>query len=573
MLLAKLCIAILQSTPLMTSGQPAAMAILGLVLLIDGLLIVAPRLPSFQRQRPHIQHWLILPAAFLSGLSFSGWMDYISDTTAMSAILPNMAVALLAVCLFGNRRLLGVGYFLGAVGMTMMQPASSGQAGLLISCLGVMMILTLRQARADRARALERSKQDAQAQRSDRLLQEYEQSGRGWFWETDRQGCLVYISETLADTLDVPKGGLVGRPITEIIRPGDRQQGDGERTLGFHLSARTTFSDIPVRAAMARDERWWSISGQPVFTEFGQFHGFRGSGTDLTEMRRSQAEVARLAQYDSLTGLANRVQMLSSLEQAVAGMRGAPGDCALMMLDLDRFKQVNDTLGHAAGDEVLKQVAQRLERIVGTKGEIGRLGGDEFQINLPDTNLAYLPEGSRYFDDYVEAVSWAQDFAMENRQLMMKQVLSALQKSGAVPSFTADKLAVNCHHNYVEREHHYGRDVLVTRKGAVRAREGDLGIIPGSMGARSYIVRGKGHPESFCSCSHGAGRVMSRTEAKRRFSVEDHVRATAGIECRKDADVIDETPMAYKDIDAVMEAQKQLVDVVHTLRQVVCVKG
>ena len=383
MLLAKLCIAILQSTPLMTSGQPAAMAILGLVLLIDGLLIVAPRLPSFQRQRPHIQHWLILPAAFLSGLSFSGWMDYISDTTAMSAILPNMAVALLAVCLFGNRRLLGVGYFLGAVGMTMMQPASSGQAGLLISCLGVMMILTLRQARADRARALERSKQDAQAQRSDRLLQEYEQSGRGWFWETDRQGCLVYISETLADTLDVPKGGLVGRPITEIIRPGDRQQGDGERTLGFHLSARTTFSDIPVRAAMARDERWWSISGQPVFTEFGQFHGFRGSGTDLTEMRRSQAEVARLAQYDSLTGLANRVQMLSSLEQAVAGMRGAPGDCALMMLDLDRFKSVNDTLGHPAGDALLRQVSQRLQRVVGDKGLVGRQGGDEFKVILP----------------------------------------------------------------------------------------------------------------------------------------------------------------------------------------------
>jgi len=142
-----------------------------------------------------------------------------------------------------------------------------------------------------------------------------------------------------------------------------------------------------------------------------------------------------------------------------------------------------------------------------------------------------------------------------------------------LPAFDLGDVAVNCHHNYVAREHHYGRDVFVTRKGAVRARHGDLGIIPGSMGARSYIVRGKGNPESFCSCSHGAGRAMSRGEAKRRFSLADHAQATAGIECRKDAAVIDETPMAYKPIDDVMKAQEDLVEVVHTLRQVVCVKG
>ncbi len=196
-----------------------------------------------------------------------------------------------------------------------------------------------------------------------------------------------------------------------------------------------------------------------------------------------------------------------------------------------------------------------------------------FHVNLPDRDLAYLPEGSRYFDDYVEAVGWAQDYAMENRRLMMKQVFAALRKLHCLPAFSSDVMAVNCHHNYVAREDHYGESVFVTRKGAVRAREGELGIIPGSMGARSYIVRGKGHPESFCSCSHGAGRLMSRTEAKRRYTVADHAKATQGIECRKDADVIDETPMAYKDIDAVMHAQRDLVDVVHTLRQVVCVKG
>ncbi|MDI1294970.1 MAG: EAL domain-containing protein, partial [bacterium] len=177
--------------------------------------------------------------------------------------------------------------------------------------------------------------------------------------------------------------GLIGRPLTEIIRQGDRQQGDGERTLGFHLSARTGFSDIAVQAAMAKEERWWSVSGQPVFNEYGQFHGFRGSGTDLTEMRRSQAEVTRLAQYDSLTGLANRVQMLGALEQAVAGARGHAGECALLMLDLDRFKIVNDTLGHPAGDALLRQVSQRLQRVVGNQGLVGRQGGDEFKILLP----------------------------------------------------------------------------------------------------------------------------------------------------------------------------------------------
>jgi tRNA-splicing ligase RtcB (3'-phosphate/5'-hydroxy nucleic acid ligase) len=194
--------------------------------------------------------------------------------------------------------------------------------------------------------------------------------------------------------------------------------------------------------------------------------------------------------------------------------------------------------------------------------------------NLPDKDLAYLTEGARHFDDYVAAVDWAQRYAKVNRKLMMQSVIAAARDPAAgLPPFELGEMAVNCHHNYVETEHHFGREVFVTRKGAVRARLGDLGIIPGSMGARSFIVRGKGERESFCSCSHGAGRSMSRGEAKRRFSVEDHAKATEGIECRKDAAVIDETPMAYKPIDQVMAAQSDLVEVVHELRQVVCVKG
>ncbi|KAB2894491.1 MAG: RtcB family protein [Kofleriaceae bacterium] len=194
-------------------------------------------------------------------------------------------------------------------------------------------------------------------------------------------------------------------------------------------------------------------------------------------------------------------------------------------------------------------------------------------VNLPDADLAYLPEGTEHFVHYVRAVSWAQTYATTNRELMMRAVIAALRGSGALPAFSAELEAVNCHHNYVRKEHHHGANVFVTRKGAVRAGKGELGIIPGSMGAKSYIVRGLGNPESFESCSHGAGRAMSRAEAKRRFTVEDHMAATAGVECRKDADVIDETPAAYKSIDAVMEAQRDLVEIVYTLRQVLCVKG
>jgi tRNA-splicing ligase RtcB len=204
--------------------------------------------------------------------------------------------------------------------------------------------------------------------------------------------------------------------------------------------------------------------------------------------------------------------------------------------------------------------------------ELAREDMRKWMINLPDRDLAYFPEGTDHFDDYVEAVEWAQKFAQRNREVMMTNVIRAARGVLPVP-FESHVEAVNCHHNYVSREHHFGENVLVTRKGAVRARRGEMGIIPGSMGARSYIVRGLGNEESFHSCSHGAGRKMSRTEARKRFTLEEHVAATAGVECRKDEAVIDETPAAYKDIDAVMAAQKDLVEVVYTLKQIVCVKG
>jgi tRNA-splicing ligase RtcB len=192
-------------------------------------------------------------------------------------------------------------------------------------------------------------------------------------------------------------------------------------------------------------------------------------------------------------------------------------------------------------------------------------------FHLPDRDLAFFMEGEPLFDDYVEAVSWAQDYARHNREAMLARVLNEMRQR--LPKFQTDKLAVNCHHNYVQRETHFGESLLVTRKGAVSAREGELGIIPGSMGTKSYIVRGKGNADSFHSCSHGAGRVMSRGTAKQSITLAQHRAATAHVECRKDAGVLDESPAAYKSIDAVMAAQTDLVEVVHTLRQVLCVKG
>jgi len=203
--------------------------------------------------------------------------------------------------------------------------------------------------------------------------------------------------------------------------------------------------------------------------------------------------------------------------------------------------------------------------------QLARQDMERWMIHLPDRDLAYFPEGTEHFADYVEAVHWAQDYALQNRQSMLELVLAALRRH--LPPFTVTSEIVNCHHNYVAREHHYQANVWVTRKGAIRAREGDLGIVPGSMGARSYIVRGKGNAESFCSSAHGAGRRMSRTAAEQCFTEADLAEQTRGVICRKDKGVLDEIPGAYKDIDVVMENQHDLTEIVHTLKQVVCVKG
>jgi tRNA-splicing ligase RtcB len=192
-------------------------------------------------------------------------------------------------------------------------------------------------------------------------------------------------------------------------------------------------------------------------------------------------------------------------------------------------------------------------------------------IELPSKDLAWLEEGTKGFTDYVRAVSWAQRYARVNRDVMVALVFGALRK--LFPGLEQVESAVSCHHNYIAYEEHFGQGLWITRKGAVSAKLGELGIIPGSMGQKSYVVRGKGCAESFNTCSHGAGRRMSRGQAKRTITLEQHAADTAGVFCRKDADVLDESPRAYKDVDKVIAAQADLIEVVHTLRAVVCVKG
>ncbi len=245
--------------------------------------------------------------------------------------------------------------------------------------LGTVLVAAAAQRRATRVRRQSGSEQ----QRALGLMRDFERAGRGWFWETDRNGDLVYISPTVAAKLDRPAEDLLGRPFTDMIRKRGGADESEERTLGFSLSSRTPFNDLTVQAAVAGEERWWSISGHPISNALGNFQGFRGSGTDLTEKRKSEQQINQLARYDTLTGLANRLHITDLLERALKNHLGQAQPCALLLMDLDRFKAVNDTMGHPVGDQLLQQVAARLTQVVGDKGQVGRLGGDEFQIVLP----------------------------------------------------------------------------------------------------------------------------------------------------------------------------------------------
>ena len=249
--------------------------------------------------------------------------------------------------------------------------------------LPAMLLVAIVRSQDDRDEEAALDQQKLNNDRARCMLSDYEKSGRGWFWETDRHGRIVYISAEAVTAIEADPGTIIGQPLSSVICSPGAEGGGSERTFNFHFSARTAFSDLAVRVAQSQEERAWSLSGAPFYNELGQFVGFRGHGTDLTEVRRSHEAVTQLARYDNLTGLANRLYIKELFEKALIGHRGEPSPCALFLLDLDRFKQVNDTLGHPIGDALLKQVSERLKRTIGESGEVGRLGGDEFQVVLP----------------------------------------------------------------------------------------------------------------------------------------------------------------------------------------------
>ena len=371
----------------LTGTMPDAPAALGLLLAM-AIAGATPWLARFEQRRLGTAQARTVACALhvslpmlLAGLAAAHWTGSIgrgwADTIGILVIVSSLAAILL------HRRV---------ASMITAQVALWTGVAVIIETRGIWLALVLgmviglyasiRQARLSHEYAeRERERQRAQ-QRAEEILAEFEQTGQGWFWETDRRGQLVYVSPIVGEVLGTTSAKLQGRPLS-ILFEQDASAQENERSLAFHLSSRSAFGDLALRAATAGEERWWSVSGRPIYDSFGNYLGFRGSGHDLTEKRRSQEQVSRLAHYDSLTGLANRLQMAQTLEKILNAPKLDHRDCAVFLLDLDRFKQVNDTMGHPAGDNLLTQVASRLERTVGQAGRVGRLGGDEFQVILP----------------------------------------------------------------------------------------------------------------------------------------------------------------------------------------------
>ena len=356
---------------------------LGIGLLGDRLAQFAdPDIASIPRRFAVLVAGVVLPMA-LFGASLAQW-SIVDGGFAWQGAVAAISLVLLAASIIAGKRtatLLAV-----QVGMwTGFACIASGWAGLfaLLFSLPVAGAVFVRQVGIERHAADAAAAAGRVQTRAQEILTDYEETGQGWFWETDRRGMLTYLSRPVAATVGNEADDLIGRPLSVLFDQAPHSS-DGERTLSFALSARSSFSELGMRAAVSNgDPRWWSISGRPIYDEFKNFQGFRGSGTDLTEKRRSQEQASRLAHYDSLTGLANRFLQSQTLEKILNAPQMQHRSCAVLLLDLDRFKQVNDTLGHPAGDALLKQVAQRLERSIGATGRVGRLGGDEFQVILP----------------------------------------------------------------------------------------------------------------------------------------------------------------------------------------------
>ena len=360
-------------------------ALLVLAIAIAALTPIAARIERDGLDAPAHRNGLAIALVglpmLLFGIAMGRWTEVSlaswQDSMGILVITGSLAIIIL------NRRVLSITVALVGLWGGVAVIAGTPGAYITLAIGGAVGVYTARRqglSDAQDARA-DRERQRTQL-RAEEILHDFEQTGQGWFWETDRRGQLVYLSPPIGDLLGCDATKLYGRPLSELFIP-DPQGQENERTLAFHMTARSAFSELAMRAATRGEERWWSVNGRPLYDTFGNFVGFRGSGNDLTERRRSAADATRLAHYDSLTGLANRLQMAQTLEKILVAPNHDHRACAVFLLDLDRFKQVNDTMGHPAGDYLLTQVASRLERTIGEHGRVGRLGGDEFQVVLP----------------------------------------------------------------------------------------------------------------------------------------------------------------------------------------------
>jgi diguanylate cyclase (GGDEF)-like protein len=380
------CVAALLAALFPLHGNLAGLFVaLFATLSIDFSLWLVFKQKPLARLMPHLVVRGAALYVILSGMLWA-WIAHLAlaqanDTSSILSLALLSGFLAVPVALLSFPGLVAIGSFTALFVLAFI--ANDTRTTLLGSALALCLLrLSLVRFKDRLAQIKRRLQLDWAAQRASRFVQEFEQGGRGWFWETTVRGAISYVSDQLAADLQTPASALIGRQFTDLIGSDDRRTGETERTLGFHLSARLPFTDINVRAS-ADSEIWWSLSGSPSFDEHGRFLGFRGIGTDLTQQRRSEEEINRLARYDSLTGLPNRMMMRRTLEEALQNKRSGPAGCALFLIDLDRFKNVNDTLGHPVGDSLLKHVAQRLTSVIGERGQIGRLGGDEFEAVLP----------------------------------------------------------------------------------------------------------------------------------------------------------------------------------------------
>jgi len=362
---------------------PAGAAALSLVLFLLG-----KRLAKIERRAgmPDVGRYALMLIGIIApmacaGYAMAAWVE--AGLAWQWAVATVVCINAASAALFGPRT---VSLFISKISVwasfALMYPVPLTVTAVAGAALALMLIARFEWKAAEKRRLANEARERVAARAED-ILRSFEETGQGWFWETDRRGLINYISPSAAIVLGKTADMLHGEPLTAIV-DADAGAADAERTLAFHLSARSAFRDIEVLAANHdKEERFWALTGRPVYDSFKNFCGFRGHGTDLTEKRRSEQQVTRLAHYDSLTGLANRAQMSEALEQILSAPRERDRACTLLMLDLDRFKQVNDTLGHPVGDALLKQVAQRLERVLDGIGRCGRLGGDEFQMIIP----------------------------------------------------------------------------------------------------------------------------------------------------------------------------------------------